>query len=96
MSTIRENTLDLSLDAPSVRLHSSVGKNGKKLNKLKFVDISLVMDDGLYALKMEPVSSDDRRRLTSQIFDLTPPGEYTPVNQKALTIKDQAVVPRQM
>ncbi len=39
------------------------------------------LDDGLYALAMEPVSSDDLRHLTSQIFDITPPGEYSPVSQ---------------
>ncbi len=80
MRTIRRNLLDLSLHAPRIRLHSSVEDNGD--NKKKFVDIPLEIDDGLYAIAMEPISSDDSRYLSSQIFDITPPGDYTPLNQK--------------
>ncbi len=45
--------------------------------------VPLEMDDGLYALVLESVSSDDTRYFSSRIFDLTPPGEYSPVTQKA-------------
>ncbi len=80
MRTIHRNLLDLSLHAPRIRLHSSVEDNGH--NKKKFVDLPLEIEDGLYALAMEPISSDDSRYLSSQIFDITPPGDYTPLNQK--------------
>jgi hypothetical protein len=80
MRTIRRNLLDLSLHAPRIRLHSSVEDNGD--NKKTFVDLPLEIEDGLYAIAMEPISSDDSRYLSSQIFDITPPGDYTPLNQK--------------
>ncbi len=66
--------VDLSLSAPNIRLYSSDDRVGN--NRKQFVDIPLVLDEGLYALRVEPVSSDDQRHLTSQIFDVTPPGEY--------------------
>jgi hypothetical protein len=40
------------------------------------------MDDGLYCLHLDPISSDDSRLLTLQIFDITPPGEYEPVTHR--------------
>jgi hypothetical protein len=76
MSTIRSNTLDLSLHAPHIRLYAAPDISVKS----KFVDIPLVLDDGLYALTMEPVSADDQRHVTSPIYDMTPVGDYIPVS----------------
>jgi hypothetical protein len=94
MQTICENRLELSLHAPSIRLHASENM-GNNRGKRKFIDILLVMDDGLYAVTMEPVSSEDPRLLTSQIFDVTPPGEYTPPSQKLVRSGDLSKVVRQ-
>jgi hypothetical protein len=77
MSTIRSNTLDLSLHDPHIRLYAAPDISGKCD---KFVDIPLVLDDGLYALTMEPVSADDHRHLSSPIYDMTPAGDYIPVS----------------
>ncbi len=80
MQTILSSVLDLFLRSPSIRLYATDEK-GQNRKNAKFVDIPLVMDDGLYALTMAPVSSDDPRHLTSQTFDITSAGEYFPLSQ---------------
>jgi hypothetical protein len=84
MQTNRRNKINLSLDSPSIRLYLT-GPNGQVNGEKgkRFIDIPLEMDDGLYALTMEPVSSDDARYGSTRIFDVTPPGEYTPLTQRA-------------
>jgi hypothetical protein len=83
MQTNHQTTLDLSLRAPTIRLYANDKNKGSRKSEL-FVDIPLAMDDGLYAMKMEPLSSEDPRNLTSQIFHITPPGEYRPLTQKSV------------
>jgi hypothetical protein len=75
MQTIESNTLELSLAAPQMRLYGETIGVELLPSKCKrpFVDIPLVMDDGLYCLQLDPISSDDPRLLTLQIFDITPP-----------------------
>jgi hypothetical protein len=77
MQTIKGNTLNLSLDSPSVRLRAgSHPSNVPSWERQPYVDIPLGLDDGLYCMMLEPISSDDSRLRTLQMFDLTPP----PVN----------------
>jgi hypothetical protein len=86
MQTNHMTSIELSLEAPSIRLYSADRsvKRGQGLKRGQdFIDVPLEMDEGLYALVLEPVSSDDTRYLSSRIFDLTPPGDYSPVSQKA-------------
>jgi hypothetical protein len=80
MQTILSSVLDLTLQSPSIRLYSN-DENDQNREHVKFVDIPLVIDDSLYALTMTPVSSDDPRHVTSQIFDITSAGEYFPLSQ---------------
>jgi hypothetical protein len=94
IGTISQNTLDLALRAPKIRLHGSNTISGN--DRKEFADLPLVLDDGLFALDLELVSSDDRRFLTSQIFDITPPGEYFPVSQASVGTDDQGQVIHQM
>jgi hypothetical protein len=84
MKTNPATSIDLLLVSPNIRLYSA-DNGGHRSGKpgQAFIDVPLEMDDGLYALVLEPVSSDDTRYLSSRIFDLTPPGEYSPVSQKA-------------
>jgi hypothetical protein len=95
MQTISCNGLDLSLRAPYIRLHA-VENLANNRGEKQFIDIPLVMDDGLYAVTMEPVSSEDPRHITSQIYDITPSGEYTPPSQKLFRSEDQSKVTRQI
>ncbi len=74
MQTNKRNKVNLSLEAPSVRLYSTdEGVRGSGNRKRAFIDVPLTMDDGLYALTLEPVSSEDTRYHSLRIFDLTPP-----------------------
>jgi hypothetical protein len=83
MQTIKGNTLNLSLDSPSVRLRAgSHPSNVPSWERQPYVDIPLGLDDGLYCMMLEPISSDDSRLRTFQMFDLTPPGEYQPCSQR--------------
>jgi hypothetical protein len=92
MGTISRNTLVLALRTPKIRLLGSNSISGN--DRKKFADLPLVLDDGLFALDLEPVSSDDWRCLTSQIFDITPPGEYFPVSQASVGTDDQCKATR--
>ena len=77
MQTIPTTVLDLSLASPRVRLY-----NSERPFKRKFVDIPLVMDDGLYCLDLTPISSDDPRFYDLPVFDITPSGVYEPVSHR--------------
>jgi hypothetical protein len=77
MQTIKGNTLILSPEAPSLRLST-----GAHQTKRSYVDIPLGLDDGLYCLLFEPISSDDPRFQTHQMYDLTPPGDYEPCSHR--------------
>ena len=77
MQTIRGNTLNLSLEKPSLRLYT-----GTHSTKRSYIDIPLGLDDGLYFLLFEPISSDDPRLQTHQMYDLTPPGDYEPCSHR--------------
>ena len=70
MQTIRRNTLDLAIKSPKMRLYAGDdhGIHLTKDKKRKYVDIPLSMDEGLYCLTLEPVSSDDTRHQTLQSF----------------------------
>jgi hypothetical protein len=85
MQTLPKNSLELSLLSPTLRLFAGgVDGDGQILSSRKsYIDISLSLEDGLYALEMEPISPEDPRNLTTQIFDLTPPGDYVPATQKS-------------
>ncbi len=84
MQTISTTLLDLSLASPRVRLHRAVDSlgNSERTFKRKFVDIPLVMDDGLYCLYLAPISSDDPRFSDLPVFDITPSGVYEPVSHR--------------
>jgi hypothetical protein len=84
MQALPRNILDLSLVSPRLRLYCSgvSGESSPASRKRQFVDIPLIMDDGLYCLHLDPISTDDPRLLELQIFDITPPGEYEPVTQR--------------
>jgi hypothetical protein len=74
MQTIKGNTLNLSLESPSVRLRTgSHPSNVPSWERQPYVDIPLGLDEGLYCLMLEPISSDDPRFRSLQMFDLTPP-----------------------
>ncbi len=85
MQTNRRNSINLSLESPNIRLFSGIEAEEDRVRTKapRFVDILLDMDDGLYALTMEPLSSDDPRHLSRPIFDITPPGEYSPLSSRA-------------
>jgi hypothetical protein len=89
IQTNRRNSLDLSLASPSLRLFSDIDSEADRIRTKapRFVDIPLDMDDGLYALTMEPLSSDDPRHLSKPIFDVTPPGEYFPISSRVSTTR---------
>jgi hypothetical protein len=83
MQTIKGNTLNLSLESPSVRLRAgSHPSNVPSWERQPYVDVPLGLDDGLYCLMLEPISSDDPRFRTLQMFDLTPPGHYEPCSHR--------------
>jgi hypothetical protein len=83
MQTNNQTKLDMSLQAPSIRLYANDNMKISRKSE-SFIDIPLAMDDGLYAMTMEPLSSDDPRNLSSQIFNITPQGEYRPLTQKSV------------
>jgi hypothetical protein len=85
IQTNRRNSLNLSLESPSIRLFSDIDSEADRIRTKapRFVDIPLDMDDGLYALTMEPLSSDGPRHLSKPIFDVTPPGDYSPLSSRA-------------
>jgi hypothetical protein len=39
------------------------------------------MDDGLYSLTLKPVTPSDPRYDDLPVFDVTPPGQFIPINQ---------------
>jgi hypothetical protein len=88
MQTLPRNSLELSIRSPNLRLYASEidGENQTLKSRKRFIDIPLVLDEGLYALHVKPISPDDSRHLTTQIFDLTPPGDYTPLTQTPLRL----------
>ena len=74
MQTNKRNKINLSLENPSVRLYSTDSDvSGSEKQKRTFIDVPLTMDDGLYALTLEPVSSEDTRYQSLRMFDFTPP-----------------------
>jgi hypothetical protein len=54
------------------------------------------MDDGLYALILEPISSEDPRLLTSEIFHMTSPEHYVPLTQKSVQTDGKSKLTRQI
>jgi hypothetical protein len=95
MQTIQQNSLDLSLPAPSIRLSSTLGSGATK-GGTRFLDFPLKMDDGLYALIMEPISSEDPRHLTSEVFDVTSPDDYIPLTHKSVQTDGKSKLTRQI
>jgi hypothetical protein len=99
MQTIQHNTLELSLRAPHIRLYATENLEAELTNKKawkRFVDIPLVLDEGLYALSVEPISSDDPRIRLDQIFDITPPGTYVPISQDSFVSGDGSKLKRKI
>jgi hypothetical protein len=83
MQTIKGNTLNLSLESPSLRLRAGPHPSSiPSWERQPYVDIPLGLDDGLYCMMLEPISSDDPRLRTHQMFDLTLPGEYEPCSHR--------------
>ncbi len=92
MQTIQHNTLELSIRSPNVRLYATENLATELTNQKtwkRFVDIPLMLDEGLYALSVEPVSSDDPRIRLVQMFDITPPGNYVPISQESVVSGDE-------
>ncbi len=74
-----------------IRLYATENLEAELTNKKawkRFIDIPLVLDEGLYALSVEPISSDDPRIGLDQIFDITPPGNYVPISQDSVVSGD--------
>jgi hypothetical protein len=84
MQALTRNVLNLSLDSPRLRLYGDTGSGDSSpvQRQRQFVDIPLIMDDGLYCLHLNPISTDDCRFHELQMFDITPPGEYEPATQR--------------
>ncbi len=64
-----ENSVNLCLDSSTLTLRTS----GTKKRSIRF---PLFVDDGLFGIKVEPLSSDDSRFFSLSKVDVTPGGEF--------------------
>ena len=90
LQMVSGNSLDLSVEDPHLCLGESLlgPENNSSADDLgginKALKIPLVMDEGLYSLVMEPLSPDDPRFGMLPIYDVTPPGPFVPISQRAM------------
>ncbi len=83
--------MDFSVHCPFVRFTRSQSEHSES-SVPDFIEINLNIDDGLYSLSLEPVTPSDPRFYELPVFDVTLPGEFSPLNRSLSAVVDNTTI----